>query len=140
MKHVFQNLRSLAKNEKFIFAVMLVCVFVSAWIMTFSYGLYHNYTAMLNEPDDDLGDDLTPELAEGSTLTRGDVARFFLALSPDTLDAMATTYVFGQSEPMEDEHGEISEYNTLSMVSRFVVRDGRFIPPPYIVQPGTTIT
>lgn len=40
MKYIFYNIRNLIKHEKFIFAVMIICVFVSAWIMTFSYGLY----------------------------------------------------------------------------------------------------
>ena len=130
MKYVFYNIRNLAKNERFIFTVMLLCVFVSAWIMTFSYGLYHNYSEMLKEPDD-LGDELRPETAEDITLTRGDVTRFILELSPATLDAMDNIVIQGFTEPFESKEGDMA---TLPMTSRVVVRNGSFVPSPYIVQ------
>lgn len=131
MKYIFFNIRTLIKYEKFIFAVMLICVFVSAWVMTFSYGLYHNYMEMLNQPDNDIGDSLTPLIADGETLTRGDVTRFFLELSPETLDAMSAGIVVGKTETAKDVFGNTNE---ISIVSRFVIRNGSFIPSPYAIQ------
>lgn len=72
MKYIFLNLKNLAKNEKFIFAVMLVCIFVSAWIMTFSYGLYQNYHSMRIESEID-SKEIIPEIAAGETLTQGEL-------------------------------------------------------------------
>lgn len=39
MKHVFLNLRALVRREKFIFLILLLCVFVSSMVLNFSYGL-----------------------------------------------------------------------------------------------------
>ena len=87
MKYIFYNIRNLAKHEKFIFAIMLVCVFVSAWIMTFSYGLYQNYFSLRSETETE-GKELYAEIIEGETLTKADVMRYLAAISNETLNAM----------------------------------------------------
>lgn len=80
MKYIFQNIKILAKNEKFIFGVMLVCIFVSAWIMTFSYGLYQNYYSMRIEGETD-SKEISPEIAAGETLTQGELKLYLDSLS-----------------------------------------------------------
>ena len=126
MKYVLQNIRTLVKNEKFIFAVMLLCVFVSAWVMTFSYGLYHNYNRMLSE-ESEAGLEL-PIMIAGD-LTRGDLVRYLTAISPQTLDAMNS--IFTESD--FEFHTEVIDMHS-SLVSRFVIRNGEFIPSPYVIQ------
>ena len=85
MKYIFYNIRNLAKHEKFIFAVMLICVFVSAWIMTFSYGLYQNFYAMRQEGED-LGKIAEPGIVEGETLTYGEIKNYLDALPSEVLN------------------------------------------------------
>lgn len=126
---IFQNVRSLAKTEKFIFTVMLICVFVSAWIMTFSYGLYHNYSAKLTE-ESGKSRYVDPTVADGMTLTRGDFVRFLSEVSPKTLDAISNIVV---SCPFHvvDNWGNDGQQD---MVSRFVIRNGAVISSPYIIK------
>lgn len=125
MKYALKNLLSLLKTEKFIFAVMLFSVFISAWAMTFSYGLYHNYSA-LSIQEEGKGMYVSPEIAKGKTLTRGDVVRYLYEISPKTLNAMN---IIVTSHPVIDDNGELLK----SLESRVVVRNGRIIPSPYIV-------
>ena len=131
MRYVLKNIHALVKNEKFIFAVMLVCVFASAWVMIFSYGLYHNYQEMLNQSDE-FDNDFDLSLADGEILTRGELTRYISELSPNTLDAMEIIMIQGSFDPNPD-----IEYDNISLVSRFVVRDGEFRPSPKIVQGWT---
>lgn len=128
MKYALKNLLSLVKTEKFIFAVMLLCVFVSAWIMTFSYGLYHNYSAKLTE-ESGKSRYVDPTVADGMTLTRGDFVRFLSEVSPQTLDAISNIVVMCPF-PVVDDFGNDGR---LDMVSRFVIRNGAVIPSPYII-------
>lgn len=125
MRYALKNLLTLLKGEKFIFAVMLFSVFISAWAMNFSYGLYHHYSALSKE-EEGKGTDLLPEIAEGMTLTRGDVVRYLYEISPKTLDAMQ---IIVASHPITDDNGEL----LMSLESRVVIRNGKIIPSPYIV-------
>lgn len=129
MIHIFQNIRSLVKTEKIIFAVMLICVFVSAWIMTFSYGLYHNYSAKLTE-ESGKSRYVDPMVADGMTLTRGDFVRFLSEVSPQTLDAISNIVVMCPF-PVVDDFGNDGR---LDMVSRFVIRNGAITPSTYIIE------
>lgn len=125
MKYAFKNLLTLIKGEKFIFSVMLASVFISAWAMTFSYGLYHHYS-MLSAEEEDKGKDVSPKIADGMTLTRGDVVRYLYEISPKTLDAMQ---IIVASHPIMGDNGELLK----SLESRVIIRDGKIIPSPYIV-------
>lgn len=131
MKYAFKNLLTLFKHEKFILSIMCFCVFISAWAMTFSYGLYHHYSA-LSVDEEGKGKDLYPEIAEGMTLTRGDVVHYLDKVSQDTLDAMevvlARHYIMGSI----DDNGQGYKINDIT--SRFVIRDGKIIPSPYIIK------
>ncbi len=129
MRYVIQNIRTLIKNEKFIFAVMLICVFVSAWVMTFSYGMYHNYSEMLNKASD-RGCDVDPKIADGKSLTRGDLVRYLAEVSPKTLNAMNSVFIESEFD-YTDRYGNES---IKPIVSRFVIRDNSVIPSPYVVQ------
>lgn len=129
MKYAIHIIRTLIKNERFIFSVMLICVFVSAWVMTFSYGLYHNYSEKLSQ-ESNKDTKLLLEIADGKSLTRGDLVRYLNEVSPKTLDAMdivvaRSWFVFTNEYGTEERK---------SLFTRFVIRNGSFIPSPYIVQ------
>lgn len=129
MQYAIQNLRTLVKNEKFIFAVMLVCVFISAWTMTFSYGLYHNYRAMSTE-ESEKGTYLAPEIAEGASIKNTDIVRYLNEISEDTLNAMISIQAMGGFSYV-DEYG----YDVDSIfTSMFVIQNGSIIPSPYVFQ------
>lgn len=76
---VFKKLRSLVKNEPALFAVMLICVFASALLLCFSYGLYQNYNVKLIESSTEYKE-LTLDVNEGMTLTKGELCTFIEAL------------------------------------------------------------
>lgn len=131
MKYALKNLLSLLETEKFIFSIMLFCVFFSAWAMTFSYGLYHHYSA-LSADEEGKGKDVYPEIADGMTLTRGDVVRYLYEISPTTLDAMENVVVIHNIMGGADDDG--NEVSLSRSSSRVVIRDGKIVPSPHIVK------
>ncbi len=133
MKYVLHNLRSLIKNEKFIFAVMIVCVIASAWIMAFSYGLYQNYNVQLQEFSAD-NTDIDATVNEGETLTAGDFKRYLNAIDDEVKNEM---YIYCKSPFPEfvytgpDENGNVveiigGEASVPSIVFRFRIIDGAY--------------
>lgn len=132
MKYIFLNIKNLAKNEKFIFAVMLVCIFVSAWIMTFSYGLYQNYHSMRVEGETD-SKEITPEIAAGKTLTQGELKLYLDSLSDTVLSGMnvifcSASFGFEHIDPYSSE----SYTRDVIVASRFTVSGGEYRTSPYI--------
>lgn len=132
MMYIFLNLKNLAKNEKFIFAVMLVCIFVSAWIMTFSYGLYQNYHSMRIESETD-SKEICPEIAAGETLTQGELKLYLNSLSDTVLFGTnviycSTSFNFEHIDPNSSE----SYMREAAVVSRFTVSGGEYRTSPYI--------
>ncbi len=99
---------------------MLVCVFASAWIMTFSYGLYQNFHTMAVEGETSYKS-LRPEIVEGETLTHGEFKEYLDSISSDMLNdadiILCETFV--------------DDYTVL--VSRFTVRDGVYLTSSFIV-------
>ena len=130
MKYVFYNIRNLAGREKFIFAVMLICVFVSAWIMTFSYGLYQNFHALVVEGED-TGKTANPKIVEGETLTYGEIRTYIEALPDDVLNIAGfiycdtVVYFENSSRPgvMDDTYVD----------SRFAIKNGNYQTSSYLL-------
>ena len=123
MKYVLYNIRNLAGREKFIFAVMLVCVFVSAWIMTFSYGLYQNFHALVVEGEEE-GKTAYPKIVEGETLTRGDFKTYLDALPSELLNGSNAIVCMSR---ISYERGDMpGEMDSTLVFSRFTVRDGNY--------------
>lgn len=123
MKYIFYNIRNLAKHEKFIFAVMLICVFVSAWIMTFSYGLYQNFYAMRQEGED-LGKIAGPGIVEGETLTYGEIKSYLDALPSEVLNGCdlimcMSTYTYPSTASPDGTGHQF-------LFSRFTVKNGSY--------------
>lgn len=126
MKYIFLNIKNLVKNEKFIFAVMLVCIFVSAWIMTFSYGLYQNYHALRIEGESD-SKEISPEIAGDEPLTRSELAMYLESLSDELLsDAniifCSTSFSFDHIDPYSSQ---VFPRDVIVM-SRFTVKSGTY--------------
>lgn len=128
MKYVFYNLRNLAKNEKIIFAVMLVCIFSSAWIMTFSYGLYQNYSCLKIESDGE-SKDIVPEISAGQTLTYGDAKTYLDALPDDVISVANVIYCISSYH-----YSSTDETASVPVFSRFTVSGGVYRPSPYIAE------
>lgn len=129
MKYVFYNIRGLLKNEKFIFTVMLLCIFISAWIMTFSYGLYQHYFSMRIEADA-TSKSIYPEIAQGETLTRGEAKAYLDSLSDRLTDDLnviycSVGYSFKSASRPDDIVGE-------RLVSRFIIRNGNYRVSSYV--------
>ena len=123
MKYLFYNIRNLAKHEKFIFAIMLVCVFVSAWIMTFSYGLYQNYHALIQEGEQ-IGKSAAPEIAEGKTFTYGDFKSYLDALPNDLLNG--SDLIMCMSDYSYENATQSGDMLSQILFSRFTVRNGKY--------------
>lgn len=134
MRYVLRNIKNLAKNEKFIFAVMLICIFASAWIMTFSYGLYQNYFSLRNETEIE-GKELDLEVAEGANLTKSDLVRYFDAISDETLNSMDLIYTCAPGIP-EDEGQDVGDgewgLKWGYVYFRFAIYDGRYKTSDYV--------
>ncbi len=131
MKYIFLNIRNLIRNEKFIFAVMLVCIFVSAWIMTFSYGLYQNYYSMRVEGEIE-SREISPTIAKGETLTKGEFALYLNSLPDSVLNEMNVIYC---SSMFSFEHSSSGSNYMIDVIaaSRFTVHDGEFHNSQYIL-------
>ena len=130
MRYVFQNFFTLVKNEKFIFSVMLVCVFISTWTMLFSYGLYQNYSTLLVESNSD-SRDISIGIAEGETLTHGEAKAYLDELPDALLNGVKLVYC---ETWYEYDNAENSYKEGVPVVSRFTVRDGVYRTSPYIAE------
>ena len=130
MRYVFQNFFTLVKNEKFIFSVMLVCVFISAWTMLFSYGFYQNYSTLLVESDSD-SKDISVGIAEGETLTSGELKSYLDELPDALLSGVKLVYC----ETWYEYDNAVNSYKEgVPVVSRFTVRDGVYRTSSYIAE------
>lgn len=133
MKYVLYNIRNLAKNEKFIFAVMLLCIFISAWIMSFSYGLYQNYFSLRIETDT-AGKEVRPEITGDEAPTYAEIKTYLGSLSKELLDDIAMI-ACDSSYKFELTNEETSSYGRdawQKVASRSVMRDGEFSVCSYI--------
>lgn len=98
MKHIWKNIRGLWKNERLLFAVMIVCVFSSALLLQFAYGLYQNYHVQRVEAEEDLKN-INAQIAEGETMNIGEMRRFVEALPEDvsgSADCFLCPYSLGK--------------------------------------------
>ena len=118
MRYILHNVRSLCKKEPFLFFVMIICIFSSAMIMLFSYGLYQNYHVQRYEAEVDLKE-LYPAFQDGAELHKADLVRYMSALSGDTLDAMDIIYTTARLE-------EFPETNCAEIPFRFCIRNGAY--------------
>lgn len=85
MKQILRNLRGLWRTERLLLMIMVLCIFSSALLMQFSYGLYQNYHVIRNEAELELQSiDLT--VAEGKTLTPQIVMDYVEALPQNITD------------------------------------------------------
>ncbi len=132
MKYIFLNIKNFIKNEKFIFIVMVICIFVSAWIMTFSYGLYQNYNSIRIEGETD-SKEISPVIVEEKVLTQGELKLYLDSLSDAVISGMnvifcSTSFDFEHTNPYTSE-----KYMKEAMVmSRFTVSGGVYQTSSYV--------
>ncbi len=129
MRYIFRNIRSLIKNEPLIFAVMIICVFSSSWVLTFAYGLYQNYNVQKTEADIE-SKELDINLREGKSVTRADLECFLAAMKDETLNEVSVVYCSAELPgfPTENNGGE----NFGMAAFRFTVHNGKFQTSSYI--------
>lgn len=106
MKHIFRNIRMFIRNEKMIFAVMVVCVFASAVILNFAYGLYCHFNTQKIETTADLKE-IVIDIEDSSRLTQKEFRSYIESLSEETLQGMSV-FIAG-TVPEADPN----QYNTL---------------------------
>lgn len=129
MKYVLYNIRNLIKHKKFIFVVMLFCIFVSAWIMTFSYGLYQNYHTLQIEGEE-TSKRADPQITDGETVTYGEIKKYLDALPDKLLSDVQiilcmSTYQYESSKTSGDIISDL-------VFSRFTIRNGVYQTSSYI--------
>ena len=107
MKYIFRNIFTFARQETMIFVILLVCVFASGFVMNFSYGIYYNYSASLNDANEDLKT-ITPDLNENEKLTKGEFRQFIEALDEKTQEEIIL--IFASSDltkiGFDEHHGD----------------------------------
>lgn len=69
MKQILRNIRMFLRHEKMIFAVMVICIFSSALILNFAYGLYQNFNTQKMEDNADL-QEIVIDIDDDSRLTQ----------------------------------------------------------------------
>lgn len=126
MKYILRNIRSLIKNEPLIFAVMIVCVFASSWVLTFAYGLYQNYNVQKTEADIE-SKELVLSLREDKSVTRTDLERFFAEISDETLNAANLLYCDAELPGFPTERGDYGR-----AAFRFTIHNGQYQSSSYI--------
>lgn len=119
MKRVLSSISAFARNERAIFAVMILCIVSSAFIINFSYGLYYNYAAQKNETELELKT-LNPEIQQGRSISKGDFQRFAESLDEKTLNAMIVIYAGAELTEFESDEGPGS------FPMRFVIHAGKY--------------
>lgn len=119
MKHTIRNIAVFAKTERAIFAVIIICVAASAFIINFSYGLFYNYTTQKNETELELKT-LNPELPQGETIKKGEFQKFVESLNEKSLGSMLVIYAGAELSEFESESGPGS------FPMRFVIRAGKY--------------
>ena len=123
MKHVFLNLRALVRREKFIFLILLLCVFVSSMVLNFSYGLYYNYE---REKQQNIVEyrELWLEINKEQAPTHRQVQDFVEALSPETTENVFF-FISGTLSYYASEHSGYLE-------NRFTYVDGQYGVPAIV--------
>lgn len=118
MKHILLNLKSLFKRERLIAIILLLCIFSTAIVLNFAYGLYQNFSSKKVEDEVELSE-ILPTITEGSTMTKGDLQKWSQALSTDTLNAMTVIYGYTNLDGFNPE-------NYGSFYMRFTIHNGQF--------------
>lgn len=120
MTHILRNLRGLWRNERLLLAIMVLCVFSSALLLQFAYGLYQNYHVQRTEADSELktvimwagkpdgSNYASGEHPDGSPFTAGDLRHFVEALPDEITDHVDVFVAYGNPGKLSD-HIEITE-------------------------------
>ncbi len=124
MNLIFKNIMKLFKYEKLVFFVMLICVFFSALILNFSYGLYQNYRVQKSESEISLNE-IRPEISENSTLSRGLLENYLSVISDETLNKMNIIYCAAEFDGFNPENYAYS-------MMRFCIKDGEYCSSKYV--------
>lgn len=127
MKQIVQNIKAFINKEFMIFCITVFCIFISALLLNFSYGLYQNYHVMRIESESDLNRIMTKVGTgnDGEKLTKEKLLSYLNALSEKTLDAMdiiAVSAVYPDLYCVPSEEGGGNK----AFWYRFCIRNGNY--------------
>lgn len=118
MNLVFKNIFSFLKYEKFVFVIMLLCVFVTALILNFSYGLYQNYNAQKYESEVNLKE-IYIEIEDNAVLTRNMLECYYNNIKTKTLNKMDIIYCAAEIPPYDSNYYGLVQF-------RFCIKNGEY--------------
>lgn len=113
MKMILRNLRGMWRTERLLLFIMVLCIFSSALLMQFSYGLYQNYHVVVQESTDDFKQ-LDLLIAEGQQMKVGVMRDYIRALPPEiTADANIIYTVIDMGCPADHIQRTDAEWESL---------------------------
>lgn len=118
MCYIFKNIKKFLYHEKIILFIMIICIFCSAFIINFSYGLYQNYNVQKTETEYELNE-ISPEIVLGASLTKKDFQRYVESLNQNTLNDMEVIYAMTELEEFP-----VEKYGSFYM--RFTIHNGKY--------------
>jgi len=128
MKQVLRNIYSFMRKEPQIFGISIMCVFISAFLLNFSYGLYQNYHVMKEEAEIDMKQiDIEINFNQDeSLLTKKILCQYLEALPNGLLDEIEIIAVSAKHPPMYPIPPEYGEDGYQTFYYRFCIRNGRY--------------
>lgn len=124
MKYIISDLKSVLHENKLILVLMIICVFSSAFILNFSYGLYRNYNQEKIETNADLLE-MHVTIDGENDLYKKDFQSYVENLPQDVLDKIDFWFISGTLEEFQED-----SYPWID--SRFAYHDGVYTIPEIV--------
>ena len=112
-------------NEKIISVILIFCIFLSSFVLNFSYGLYQNYNIKKYEENAKLNS-LNIDIKNENPIKKADFQKYIESLSEKTLSSFSSIFIAGKVNKLGEEC-----YNTLD--SRFLYKNGIYSSPQILL-------
>ena len=112
-------------NEKIISVILIFCIFLSSFVLNFSYGLYQNYNIKKYEENAKLNS-LNIDIKNENPIKKADFQKYIESLSEKTLSSFSSIFIAGKVNELGEEC-----YNTLD--SRFLYKNGIYSSPQILL-------
>lgn len=106
MRYIIKNIRNILTKETFLAVVIVLCVFSSSWVLTFSYGLYQNYNIQKTEAKSEVLD-VSPEIAKSKQVTKKDMVKYITSLSDNVGDNISIIALSASVKFYNDSDSEV---------------------------------
>lgn len=124
MKYIILNIKSLFKNERMFFLILFICIFLSSFVLNFSYGLYQNYNIKKYE-ENSKSQSLVIDIK--NPVKKSEFKEYIESLSEKTLSSFSSIFIAGTLDELESD-----SYNTLDC--RFIYKDGVYSTPDILIE------